>query len=103
MDGGLPDPQPSGVHLVFGDVPLADGFIIGALLVCLVDDFVVNIGKILHEGDFVSPVLQIPPQHVEDAEGPGVSNMDIVIHGGAAGVHFHLSRLHGDKIFLLAA
>ena len=65
----------------------------GALLVGLVDDLVVDIGKVLHKGDAVPPVLQVPPQHVKDAEGPGVADVDEVIDGGAAGVHLHLPRL----------
>ncbi len=93
MDGRFPHAQALRVGPELVDVPggyLLDG---DALLVCLADELVVNVGEVLRKGHPVAPVFQVPAQHVENAQGPGVPNVDEVIDRGAAGVDFGLALL----------
>ena len=93
MDGGFPHTQALRIGPKLVDIP-GGHFLNGdALLVCLADELVVNIGEVLRKGHFVAPVFQVPAQHVEHAQGPGVSNMDEVIDRRAAGVNFSLAFL----------
>ena len=101
MEGGLLDPKALGVHLIFLDVPLGHLFDGDPLFSGLFDQLVVDVGKVLHKGDLIPPVLQVTAQGVKDADGPGVSDMDVVVHGRAAGVDLHLSGLNGHKLFFL--
>ena len=101
MDSGGTHAQSFDIGPVLFDIPLGDSLIIGAFLVGLVDDFVINVSEVLNETHLIAPELQIAAQHVKDAEGTGVSDMDEVVHGGTAGVHLHLSLLMRDKFFLL--
>ena len=102
VDGGVPHPQAVGVLEVLLDVLLGNGLGCGALLVGPVDDLVVHVGEVLHEGHLVPPVLQVPAQHVEEDHGPGIAHVDVVVDRGAAAVHLHLSRGDGDELLLLA-
>ena len=98
MHGGGADAQRLGVHEILLDVAVGDLLDRYALFIGLADHLVVDVGEILHEGHFVAPVFQIAPQHVEDDEGPGVADVEVVVDGGAAGVNAHLSLMNGLEL-----
>ena len=102
MHRGGTDAQGLGVLIVFLNEPVAqllhgDAFLVGAL-----DHLVVDVGEVLHEGDFIAPVLKVPPQHVKGDEGPGVADVEIIVHRGAAGVNAHLAGMQGHEFFLFS-
>ena len=66
----------------------------------LVDDLVVHVGDVLHEGDVEAPPGQIAADDVEADEGAGIADMDVVVHGGAADVHADLALVDGLEFFL---
>ena len=94
------DAQRLGVGIVFRDVPLGDLLDGNALLVGAADHLIVDIGKILHEGNFVAAVLKIAAQHVEHDEGPRVADVKEVVYRGAAGIDAHLALLNRHEGFL---
>ena len=102
MDGGRTDAQTLGVGQILANIALGDLFGGDALLVCLFDDLVVDVGKVLHEGHIVAAELQVPAQGVKDADRAGVADVDKVIDGRPAGVHLDLARLQRDKFLLLS-
>ena len=82
-------------HLLHaGGLPftVGDQFLYGdALAVCAVDHLVVDVGEVLDEGHVVAQVLHETAQRVEYDEGPGVADVEIVVHRGAAGIDAHLA------------
>ena len=98
MYRSLPDIKTLGVSPKLLNIPLGnlpDGY---ALLICLVNKLVVNIGKILDKIYLHSPPLKISSEHVENAEGTGISYMNIVVNRGSAGIYLCLSRRYGNKL-----
>ena len=65
-----------------------------------IDDFVVDVGKILDVGDRQSLPLEIAVNDVPDDERPGVADMRMIIRRHAADVNFDLSRFRRHKQFL---
>ena len=102
VDGGRTDAQTLGVGQILSNIALGDLFGGDALLVCLLDNLVVDVGKVLHEGHIVAAELQVPAQGVKDADRAGVADVDKVIDGRPAGVHLDLARLQRDKFLLLS-
>ena len=98
MNGGLSDIKTLCVDPEFLYIPLGnllDGY---ALLVCLFYELIVDVGKVLNKIDLIASPLEITPQHVENAKGTGVSDVDIVVNRGAAGINLGLSLGYGDKL-----
>ena len=75
---------------------------INMLLVCASDYFIVDIREILNELHIVAAIFEIAAQDIEDAQRAGVADVDIVIHGRAAGVHLDLARSYRDELFLFS-
>ena len=73
----------------------------GALFVGSFNDLIINIRKILHEFNMVSPIFQITPQHIKHAKRPCISDMDIVIYRWPAGIDLDLIFIKGYKFFFL--
>ena len=85
-----------------GDIGLSDlgaglAFLIGA-----VDDLVVHVGKVAHEGHIVADMAQIAGENVEDHGGTGMADMAEVVGSDAAGIHADLTRTDGFKVLLAA-
>ena len=100
--GGPLHPQGVRIHVVFLDVAVRDLLDGAALLIGLADELIVDVGEILDEFHLVAPVLQVPAQGIEHHEGPGVANMEVIIHRRAAHIHADLPRFQGDELFLFA-
>ena len=58
-----------------------------------IDDLVVHVRKVFHEGDRQTAVLEIPADHVEDQRAARVAEMAFVVDGHAADVHLDLAGL----------
>ena len=102
MHGSRMNAQTLGVDKVFLDVAVSDDVIGHTFLICLLDNFVVNIRKVLHELDVIAAVLKIAAQRIKNNERARVADVEIVVHSRAAGVHLDLARLQRDKLFLFA-
>ena len=102
MHRGRADAQTFGVGPEFVDIALRHRFIVGSFFVCLVNDFVVNVSKVLDKAHVVAFVFQVTAQHVKNAERARIANMDVVIDGWAAGVHPDLSGLNGAKLLFFS-
>ena len=50
------------INEILLDIALGDGVEVHTLLVGLVDDLVVNVGKVLHELDLITAVLEVTAQ-----------------------------------------
>ena len=96
------DAQALGVDKVLLDIAVGDDVVGDALLVCLADDLVVNIGEVLHEGHLVAAVLEIAAQQVKHDERAGVADVEIVVHGRAARIHLDLARRDRHKLLFLS-
>ena len=99
VDGRAADAERVGVGVVFGDVflrELGDG---DAHLVRAVYHLVVDVGEVLHVGDFVAHALKVAAEDVEEHEGPRVADVEEVVDGRAADVEAHLAGLDGDEGF----
>ena len=87
-----------GVLKISCDIFLSNTFGIAALLCGTVDDFIINISKILH----VSNIPALPDKEaadgIENHQRAGIAQMDIVINSGTATVYAYLPRLNGDKL-----
>ena len=101
MHGGRLDAERLRIDEIFVDILLRDLIGGDALLVRALDDLVVDVGEVLHEGDVVASVLEIAAENVEHDDRAGVADVDVVIHRRAAGVHADLALLDGDELFLL--
>ena len=84
-----------GVGVFFGDLGSRSTF-----LERLIDDLVVHVGHILHEGDFEPAPRKIAADRVERDERACIADMDVVIHGRAAGIDPDLARFQRHKFFL---
>ena len=99
MNGGGSEVKALCILPEFLDILLGDGFIVSPLFVGLLDNFIVNVGEILNESDLVTPVFEIPSEHVKDTDGAGVADVDIVIDRRAAGIYLYLAL--GDGLEFL--
>ncbi len=91
------------LHILFALADKAFGHFIGrrAFFHCLPDDFVVHIRKIGYKVYVVALVFQIMPHRIKNNHRPGVSDVDIIVHGWPADVHLYLPFLQWDKFFFL--
>ena len=102
VHGRLADAEPLGVRVIFLDIAVRDDVEVHALFVRLIDDLVVDVGEVLHEFHLVAAVLEVAAQQVEHDERARVADVEIVVHGRAAGIHFDLARGDRDELLLLA-
>ena len=101
MHRGGTNAQRLGIHEVFTNVLFRNGGHGGVFLVGAADHLVVDVGEVLHKSDFVALVLKVAAQHIEHDERTGVADVEIVIHGGAAGIDAHFALMDGLEFFLL--
>src|SRR5699024_949267 len=62
-------------------------------------DLVVNVCKIRYIIYFITSVLHISADCIEDDHRPGISNMDKVIDRRSAYIHFHFSFFQRNEFF----
>ena len=101
MHGRLADAEALRVRVVFLDIAVGNHVIGHAFLVGLVNHLVVDIGEILHELHLIAAVFKVAAQQVEHDERARVADVEIVVHGRAAGIHFDLARGDRDKLLFL--
>ena len=101
MDVRLTDIEPLCIFPKFIDIFFGDLGELHALFIGSLDYFIVNIGEILNEFHLVAPVFKVAAQNVKNAKRARVSDMDIIIYGRAAGVHFDLSGRYRHKLLFL--
>ena len=94
---GRGEPQARAVLGEFPDVALRDRFGGHALLVGPLDDLVVHIGKIAHEGHLVAEKPEVAVHHVKGQQEPGMADMRGVIDRDPAYVHPHLPFFERNK------
>ena len=90
-----------GLHVLFAfrNVTLGNDGGIHALRNGLFDNLIVHIGKIGHKIHLVAFMLHVPSYRVKNNHRTGVSDMNKIIYGRSAYVHFDLPLLKGDKVF----
>ncbi len=67
-----------------------------------VDYLVIDIREVLHIFDLVAPVFQVPPDRIEYYQGAGIAQVDIIIGGRPAHIHFYLARIKRYQLFFVA-
>ena len=83
----------------FFDIFFADLIKGYTLFVGSLDNFIVNICKILNEFHVISSVFKVSSENIKNAKRTGVSYMNIVINGRSARVNFNFIFINGNKIF----
>ncbi|CDD60500.1 putative uncharacterized protein [Eggerthella sp. CAG:298] len=84
-----------GIGVFFSDLGSRSAF-----LECLVDDLVVHIGHVLHEGNFEPAPREVATNRIERDERARIADMDEVVHGRAAHVHAYFTLIHGNELTL---
>jgi hypothetical protein len=79
------------------DILAGDFFKAGLFFDGLGYDLVIDIGDILYVCNFIATILEIASQDIEEDEGAGVSDVEIVIDSGPAGIDLYLSRRDGNE------
>ena len=94
-----------GVHVVDEGLGIERRDLLGrlALLLRTLDDLVIDIGDVLDESDLVTAILQVLAHHVEDEEGTGVADVNVVVDRGATCIHRHLARLVRRELLFAAS
>ena len=69
------------------------------VFVCTVNNFVINIGKVLRKHHFIAFVLQIATNGVKRQKRARVTNVNLVIHGRTTHVHAHPPFFGRYKLF----
>ena len=64
-------------------------------------DLVVDIGDVAHVVHIITTVAQVPGNHIEGHQHPGMAQVAVVVNRHAAHIHAHLARLDGFELFLL--
>ena len=102
MDGGLADVESLGVcpkflYITLGDLLNGDAFLVG-----FVDELIVDVGKILNKIDLIASPFEISSEHIENAKRTGISDVDVIVNGGAAGIDLGLSLFYGNKLLFFS-
>ncbi len=90
-----------------GVFPVGVGELLGHLAVvaalgdALVDDAVVDVGDVLHQGHPVAHRLEVALGHHGHHVRPGVADVHVVVDRGTAEVHGHVVAVPGDEVLLL--
>lgn len=66
----------------------------------LIDDLVIHIGHVLHEGNFEPAPREIAANRVERDERARIADMDVVVYGRAAHIHAYFALVHGNELTL---
>ena len=88
-------------HILFAlfDVALGDFFRRYTLLDGFCNDLVIHIREIGYIVYFISLVLHISSHCVEDDHGSGISDVDKIVYGRTAHIHFYFSFLQRNEVF----
>ena len=83
------------------NIAVADVAPFYAFFISGVNDFIVNIGKVLHVQHIIALMLQKTADYVPRYKGACVADMRIVIRRDAANIHIGLAGVQRYKFFLL--
>ena len=83
------------------DITPADVAPLHAFLVGRVDDFIVNIGKILHMQNVIAFMLQKTADNVPGYKGARIADMGMVVRRNTANIHIGFARMQRHKFFFL--
>ena len=102
MHGRRTDAKALGIRKILSDIAVGDLSIGNALFIGAPNDLVVDIRKILHKSHVEAAVLKIPAKHIEHDEAARVADMEKIIYGRPAGVHFYFARFKWDKFLFFS-
>ena len=86
-----------GLDVGFRDFGAGNAFVVGAL-----DDFVVHVGKVADEGDFIAFIAEQAHEDVERHRGTGMPDVRQRVGRDAAGVDAHQPLADGREGFLFS-
>jgi len=89
-----------GMHL--GDQALGEGIAGFMVFGGALDDLIIHVGDVAHEGQVIAQIAKVTCHHVEGDEGAAVTDMTQVVDGDSTHVHAHLSGLQRFEFFFLA-
>ena len=102
MNGCFADTKAFGIGQVFVDVTLCDFLCSYAFFVCLFDDLVIDVGKVLDKGNIIAFEFQISAHGIKYTDWTCVADVDKVIYSRSAGIHFYLALLDRHKFFFFS-
>ena len=91
--------HPFHILLTFCDVSLRNFLRRNAFFNCFLNDLVIHIRKIGNVIDIVSLIFKISSYGVKYDHRSCISDMNKIIHGRTADIHFHFPRLQRYKFF----
>ncbi len=91
-------------HVFFALLNITGRNLLGrnAFLHRLFDNLIIHIRKIRHKVHLIPLIFQVSAHRVKYDHWPGVSNMNQIVHGRTADIHFHLSLFQRYKCFFLS-
>ena len=102
MDIGIHHIQTMGIRLVLLNIAFRKFHRRNAFLICTADDFIIDIRKILHIGDIITTILQIPPQYVKRTNRTGIADMNIVVNRWPTRINADMIRFDGDELLFFS-
>ena len=72
------------------------------LFLAALDGFVIDVRQVHDMSDIEASVYKPTLQQILKEKSPEISNMCIIVNGGAASVHFHFTRFQRLKNFFFA-
>ena len=91
MGGGRHHIHICHIFLAFFDVAGGDFLCAYAFFYGFGNDLIIHISEIGYIVDFIAFVLQIAADRVKDDHGSGVADVDKVVYGRSAHIHFYFS------------
>ena len=90
------------VFFAFFNKPAGHFFRRTALIDCLLNNFIVHVREIGYKIDVISDIFHITPYGIEYDHRPCISDMDIIVYGRPADIHFYFSLFQRYKLFFLS-
>ena len=93
------------LHVLFAlcDIALGDHAGLHTLFIGLLDDLVIHVCEVGYIVYFVTLVFHVTAHRIKYDHGAGIADVDQVVYGRSADIHFYLSRLQGLKFFFSLA
>ncbi len=90
------------VYFTFFDKALGYFFCCSSLFDCLIDNFVIHICKIGYKIYIISFVFHVSSYRIKNDHRSCISDMDVIVYGRSADIHFDFSFLYRNKFFFPA-
>ena len=87
-------PHMHGVHHleISINIPVGNRFPVRPLGICLIDNLIVHISKILHKLYFIADMLQIAADHIPGHRRTGIPDMGMIVRCDAADINLDFPR-----------